>query len=301
LDCRPSSAAILWGDAVSTIALSGVPELHGSPATMSPGLRRLAILAAAALHLAVFLWLFHPWRSAQERVPPSALPVTLVFEPPPKPPAPKTPPQPQPQPQPQARSEPVYRQSGPDARTTAPPVEAEPAEEAKPAATTPPPPAPAAAPPPSPLASLPVPAAPAPPKPEPPHPAARPKEEKPPRPPAVSRSEQRVPARMKNAAPGKRQTTGDPYFNAALVELEKHRFYPPLARPLGLAGVARYGVKIDRTGKIIDLRLEKSSGAELLDRAAEKMIRDTERFPPPPPDIPGDPVTFWIEIPMAPR
>jgi periplasmic protein TonB len=267
---------------------------------MSPGVRRVALVAAAALHLAVFLWLFHPWLAEQERMPPAALPVTLVFEPPPKPPAPAKPTQPQPRPQPQPGADPVYRQSGPDARTTAPPVEAEPADEAKPSATTATP-EPAAVPPPPPVPSLPVPAAPAPPKPEPPHPAARPKEEKPPRPPAVSPSEQRTPARMKNAAPGEHQTTGDPYFNAALIELEKHRFYPPLARPLGLAGVARYGVKIDRTGKIIDLRLEKSSGAELLDRAAEKMIRDTERFPPPPADIPGDPVIFWVEIPMAPR
>jgi protein TonB len=100
--------------------------------------------------------------------------------------------------------------------------------------------------------------------------------------------------------PGERRTTGDAYLNAALAEFQKHRFYPPLGRPLGLAGVAAFGLKIDRTGKILEQWLEKSSGAEILDRAAEKMIRDTDRIPPPPPDIPGDPVTFWIEIPLAP-
>ena len=257
---------------------------------MSPGLRRLAVLAAAILHLAVFLWLLHPWRSALEQVPPPAVPVTLVFEPPPKPtprPAAKAPPQPQAQPQP--APEPVYRQSGPDAKTTAPPPPSEP-DEPKDAARPPDPP---------PMPALPVPAAP--PKPEPPHPAAKPKEEKPPRPPVVSRTEQRAPARMKNAAPGERRTTGDPYFNAALAELEKHRFYPALARPLGLAGTAAFSLLVDRSGKILDLRLDASSGSDLLDRAAEKMIRDTERFPPLPADIPGSPVTFWVEIPMAPR
>jgi periplasmic protein TonB len=265
---------------LSTVALSEVRELAGSPATMSRGLRVGAVLAAALLHLSVLFWLLNPWHDTAEPMSSDILPVTMVFEPP----TARTPTAP---PQPPAKSEPVARQSGPDAHTTAP--------------ATPPPPddakkadAPAEA-------VAPEPPSEATPKPQPSRPAARPREEKPPNPQATARPAPHSPARVKNAAPGERQASGDPYFNAAVVELEKHRFYPALARPLGLVGVAVFDIRVDRTGRIIGLRLEVSSGAELLDRAAEKMIRDTDRFPPPPADIPGDPITFWVEISMAPR
>ena len=79
---------------------------------MPSGLWRPAVLAAASLHLAVFLWLFHPWRSAPEHLPPADLPVTLIFEPPARP-AP-----PEPQKAPQVGGD---RSSGPDEQTTAPP------------------------------------------------------------------------------------------------------------------------------------------------------------------------------------
>jgi protein TonB len=105
---------------------------------------------------------------------------------------------------------------------------------------------------------------------------------------------------MKNAAPGDQVASGDPYFNALRAEIEKHRFYPELARPLGLVGIARFDMKIDRTGKIVALQLQESSGTELIDRAAEKMIRDTARLPPPPSDIPGDFILIWIELPIHP-
>ncbi len=101
---------------------------------MSPGLRRYAIAAAAALHLAVFLWLIDPWRDAHEPQPEVALPVTLVFEAPPKPtPQPAAP---RPQPPKPPEEPPLYRESGPDTKTTAPPQPPEPEPlkaEAKPA------------------------------------------------------------------------------------------------------------------------------------------------------------------------
>ncbi len=271
---------------------------------MSPGLRRYAIAAAAALHLAVFLWLIDPWRDAHEPQPEVALPVTLVFEAPPKPtPQPAAP---RPQPPKPPEEPPLYRESGPDTKTTAPPQPPEPEPlkaEAKPAEE--PPPAPREAlvvPPPAPAPAI-TPTPPTPPasKPEPPRPATRPREEKPPGPqrqPVAANPH--APARMKNAVPGDQVTSGDPYFNSLVAELEKHRFYPELARPLGLVGTPRFDMKIDRTGRIVGLQLQESSGTELIDRAAEKMIRDTARFPPPPSDIPGDLIIIWIELPIHP-
>jgi periplasmic protein TonB len=291
-------------DRFSMMALSAVPELQGGPSTTSPGLRRLAVLAAALLHLAVFLWLFHPWLSASEQLPPADIPITLVFEPPAEP---KAPPAPAQQPAPSAPQGGWDRSSGPDAKTTAPPtVETDEAknEDAPgepPSAPAPPDEVPAPPPPPAPaiIAEPPIPVKP---RTEPPRPAARPRDEKPvPRPQTNTAMAMHPRPPPRHAEPGERRTTGDPYLNAVLAEFEKHRFYPPLGRPLGLTGVAAFGMRIDRTGRILTLWLEKTSGAEILDRAAEKMIRDTERIPPPPPEFPGSTISLWIEIPMAPH
>jgi periplasmic protein TonB len=297
-----SSLPLPGRDRLPTMALSAVPELHGRPPTLSPGPRRFAVLAAAALHLAVFLWLFHPWRDAPEQLPSVTLPITLVFE---KQAEPKA----QPAPAQQQASSPgaAERESGPDAKTTTPPAaetdeaknEDEPGE--PPSAPAPPDEIPAPPPPPAPAVTA-EPPSPAKPRPEPPRPAARPRDEKPvPRPQTNTAMAMHPRAPLRHAEPGERRMTGDAYLNAALAEFEKHHFYPPLARPLGLAGIAAFGMKIDRSGKILELWLEKSSGAEILDRAAEKMIRDTERIPPPPAEFPGNTVSLWIEVPLAPR
>lgn len=277
---------------------------------MASGLRRFAVLAAAGLHLAVFLWLFHPWRSAEEKTPPAPMPVTLVFEPPPQPkPEPKPEPKPQPAAQPAPPAPPPQnafdRSSGPDAQTTAPPSEQDDAKnDEKPelAAPAPAPPAELPAPPPPPAPALHAePPIPAKPKPEPPRPAARPKDEKPlPHPQSNTATALHPRTSPNHVAPGERRAAGDPYLNAIIVELNRHRYYPELARPLGLTGVARFIVVIDRAGKLVAMQLVQSSGSELLDRAAEKAIRDTLPFPPVPADYPGDPIEITMGIFVGP-
>jgi TonB family protein len=295
-------------DPLSTIALSVVPELHGTPPTMAAGLRRLAVLAAVALHLAVFLWLFHPWRSAEEKTPPANMPVTLVFEPPPEPkPEPK--PQPKSQPAPAQQQAPSQggwdRSSGRDKETTAPPSERDEVKnDAKPeeAAPAPAPPADTVAPPPPPApAMIAEPPTPPKPKPEPARPATRPKDEKPlPHPQANTATALHPRTSPNRVAPGEQRKSGDPYLNAIIGELNKHRYYPDLARPLGLSGVARFLVVIDRGGRLVAMQLVQSSGSELLDRAAEKAIRDTLPFPPVPADYPGDPIEITMGIFVGP-
>jgi TonB family protein len=302
-----SRLPVSGSDHLSTIALSVVPELHGNPPTMPAGLRRFALLAAAGLHLAVFLWLFQPWRSALEKTPPADMPITLVFEPPPEPkPEPKPQLTPQPKPQPAPAPAPRYdRSSGPDAQTTAPPSEPDAVKnEEKPelAAPAPAPPAEVAAPPPPPAPAV-IAEPPTPPKPtpEPPRPAARPKDEKPlPHPQSNTATALHPRTSPNRVAPGERRTAGDPYLNAISRELNKHRYYPDLARPLGLTGVARFVVLIDRTGNLIAMQLLQSSGSELLDRAAERTIHDALPFPPVPADDPGDQIEITMGIYVGP-
>jgi protein TonB len=82
--------------------------------------------------------------------------------------------------------------------------------------------------------------------------------------------------------PAPEEHSGDPYFNMLRDEMEKHRFYPALARPLGLSGTVEFELRIGRTGNVVSFRILKSSGAELLDNAVKKMVDDTAPFPPPP-------------------
>ena len=87
-------------------------------------------------------------------------------------------------------------------------------------------------------------------------------------------------------------------MNAARAALERHRFYPAAARPLGLKGRAVFAMVMDENGRLRALRLEKSSGADILDRAAAEMIRRASPFPRPPPDLPGREIL--VEIPVYP-
>jgi protein TonB len=87
-------------------------------------------------------------------------------------------------------------------------------------------------------------------------------------------------------------------MNAARAALEQHRFYPAAARPLGLSGKSVFAMMMDETGRVRGLRLMKSSGAEILDRAAAEMIRRASPFPRPPADLAGREIV--VEIPMYP-
>lgn len=289
-------------------------ETGGSPLTLptdslarsvEPGRRQplpwLAIVAAALLHALVLILLVIDW-SHPPRAPtePQIVPVKIVFAPPPPPPAapaPALPPPPKPF---------GYRESGPGQRTTAPPSAQALAPE------------PAATPPPAPDQAKPEPQPPAPP-PEKPKPApqalAREQESAKPTP---RKQVARLEPQQKEAAkpraphlnaprrldiePGERFESGDPYFNQLHALIEQHRVYPRVIGPFGLPveGAAVYGMLLDRSGKIIVLQLEQSSGVAGIDRAVEDMIRNSAPFPPLPPDYPdrlGVDVTIRLSPP----
>ena len=94
--------------------------------------------------------------------------------------------------------------------------------------------------------------------------------------------------------------SGDPYFNRLRDEMEKHRFYPALARGLELSGTVAFEMLIDRSGRLGWVRIRKSSGTDLLDQAVIKMVQDSAPFPPPPDDIPGDGIIVTGQITLVP-
>jgi len=282
-------------------------------------LGRLAILIALALHLMVAAVIIAPLFLHPRAAAPPGIPVTLILEPPPEPPPqPKAKPAETPPPEPPA---PQFRRSGPDTETAGPkqaeispdvPLEDTPAAAPPPpselAKAEPPAPAPPAAPvepaTPAPADAAPEAASPAPseadaipmpvPKPPPPsqsketpHAAARLAETR--RPPG--------PARL--LAP--EQKNGDPYINGLLAQMQPHHGYPPLARYVGLRGIVRLDMFLDRSGRLLGIELRQSSGSDLLDRAAAQMVRDSAPYPPPPPDMPGEQVVITIVAPYGPE
>lgn len=267
-----------------------LPETRSlSPGRNWPGLA--AIIAALLLHVSVIVAPLLGWRVTPSKVP-SAVPVTLVFEPPPPPPPPPPPkaavPEPPPPPPPREFAK---RESGPDEKTTAPPQ----ADEPGPAATPEPPPGPEA--PPQPAT-----------EPGPPAGGGKAKQApvvahlpEPHRETPVPRAPTPKP-RLADRAVGTKEETGDPYLNRLWALIDRGR---PPTTPLGpeglhLAGTTAFNVLIERNGTVSSIRLTQSSGSPVLDREAEHMIANAAPFPPPPPDYPS-PTPLNVVISLYPQ
>jgi protein TonB len=261
----------------------------------------LGIVVAALLHALVLIWFFIDW-SHPPALPhePEVIPVHVVFAAPPPPPPPVVAsPKPPPPPAPLG-----YRESGADQRTTAPP----PAEAMAPEAATPPPTAPDI-PKPEKTAPEPPPEKPtAPPEKPTPAESAKPKPAKevarlePPKKEAETpRAPRPAPSRRLNIAPGERVETGDPYLNQLHDLIERHRLFPRVIGQLGLPveGTAVYDVAVDRTGRMVEIRLQRSSGTPGIDNAVADMIRSSLPFPPLPANYP-DEVGITVAIHLFP-
>ncbi|MCL6622711.1 MAG: energy transducer TonB [Syntrophobacterales bacterium] len=78
--------------------------------------------------------------------------------------------------------------------------------------------------------------------------------------------------------------------------LERHKDYPLLARQLHLEGVAVVQFTIAEDGCLENAGLKRSSGHELLDRAAQETVRRVGRFPPLPPGLGRERLALAIPI-----
>jgi periplasmic protein TonB len=91
--------------------------------------------------------------------------------------------------------------------------------------------------------------------------------------------------------------TKDGYYAELAAWLERHKRYPLRARQLRQEGVARVRFVIDRSGRVISHRIEKSSGHETLDEAASELLRRASPMPAIPPSI--EQARLEIVIPIA--
>jgi TonB family protein len=248
----------------------------------------LAMTLAALLHVAVPVMFLLHWPARAPVVLPQPIPVALIVTLPPE--TPPAPPPPPPKPQPEPPTLP-YLESGPGQQTTAAPAEttaperAAPRSEAQAAEEPHVNDAPAAAEPTPSAKSAPAESNKAKPKAHKEIARLEPAPKEAPRPQA---SELAPPPRHANIRLGDKNESGDPYLNRIMASIEAHRIYPRVMGQLGLLveGTTVYAVLVDRSGAILDMRLQHSSGTAGIDSAAESMIRNSGPFPPIPAGYP---------------
>lgn len=93
----------------------------------------------------------------------------------------------------------------------------------------------------------------------------------------------------------KKEFNRESYVSLIIREIERKKFYPPLARRLGIEGKVVVRIVVDRGGKLKEVNVVKSSGNKILDRAALKLIKKCD-FPSLPPEYQKE--TFDVEIPI---
>jgi len=288
-------AASMAGDAATRTLVAETPRLVLPSGDAHRARRRAAaILAALLLHVWLVAVLLIEPSEDERRVPPS-IQVELVPAPPPQPvarseapraaqaAAPRTPPQTEAR----VSGGKLEREPGRPPDAHAPPsLEAAP-EPAQPKdAAEPPPPGSASA------AALsaapPMPAAEGSDAIAPPPPEAKPNPQTQPSVARTAAAPSRPPARSENDSVVLGKGGGDPYLNTLRDEILRNRVYPPAARSAGLSGTAQYAMLLDRQGRLIRVRLLRSSGADILDKAGIEMIERSAPFHPLPPEIIGE-------------
>ncbi len=106
--------------------------------------------------------------------------------------------------------------------------------------------------------------------------------------PATAAPAPAVPAPSSNAVPT--------WQGRLLGRLEQFKRYPYEAQYRHEQGVAYLRFTMDRNGKVLSARIEKSSDHASLDQETLALIRRAEPLPKPPPEVPGDPIELTVPI-----
>lgn len=81
-----------------------------------------------------------------------------------------------------------------------------------------------------------------------------------------------------------------------LGHLQKYKRYPRAAQQRRQEGVAQVRFAVDRQGRVSGIRLARSSGHDLLDTETLATVERAAPLPPPPPEVPGDPVEVLVPV-----
>lgn len=78
--------------------------------------------------------------------------------------------------------------------------------------------------------------------------------------------------------------------------ISKRKSYPRFARKAGIEGRVLVEITVDRVGRILAVKVRKSSGHEVLDTSTIASIRELERFPMPPKGLTWQKKTFVLPV-----
>lgn len=81
-----------------------------------------------------------------------------------------------------------------------------------------------------------------------------------------------------------------------IMHLNRHKRYPSRARAERQHGIVQIAFTMDRDGRVLDARIAKSSGYELLDSAAIAMLNQASPLPLPPDSMPGSTVDLVVPV-----
>jgi protein TonB len=79
-------------------------------------------------------------------------------------------------------------------------------------------------------------------------------------------------------------------------EIGKHKQYPRIAQMRGWQGEALVELVIDEGGRLASVRIQTSSGHDVLDKQALEMVRKTVAASPPPDTLRGSSSTFLVPV-----
>lgn len=89
------------------------------------------------------------------------------------------------------------------------------------------------------------------------------------------------------------------YYALLQAWLEQHRRYPSRARSLGQQGIAYVFFVVDGQGRVLESRLERSSGFELLDEEVLAMVARADPVPPIPPEMNKQSLALVLPVAFA--
>jgi protein TonB len=84
--------------------------------------------------------------------------------------------------------------------------------------------------------------------------------------------------------------------SAMVMHINKHKRYPEAARPHKLAGDVQIVFSMDRSGRVLQSRVQRSSGSTLLDAEAMQLFKRASPLPLPPPAVTGEILEYSLPI-----
>ncbi|MFM9847877.1 MAG: energy transducer TonB [Hyphomicrobiaceae bacterium] len=84
--------------------------------------------------------------------------------------------------------------------------------------------------------------------------------------------------------------------SAMVMHINGHKRYPEAARPRQLAGDVQIVFSIDRSGRVLQSRVQRSSGSSLLDEEAMQLFKRASPLPLPPPAVQGEILEYSLPI-----